>query len=413
MSYGNSAHNVVAVGKSIFASLALPRMGSVPVAGVPLSSGVTFTTRIPALDGLRGIAILLVLLWHAVFEVRPDSLVLRKLLGIGILSWSGVELFFVLSGFLIGGILLDTCDSPRYFKTFYIRRAYRILPLYGVLVALYLLRFLPWNVTPAWLGDFSESRVPWFSYITFSQNIFMAYFCTFGVGAMVATWSLAVEKQFYLTAPVIVKRISRSKLVLVLAAVVIGVPLLRAVLHWTFRNGDFANYLLMPCRADTLSLGVLAAIMVRSPIWWNWLVKGKSKLYGIAGVLFATLGALAYAGYGGAMNGPMVIFGYSCLGLFYTCILLLAASQPSGLLQRALCSKGLMKLGVLAYCTYLFHLPTMAVWRRVLGICLPYSSYVTQFLGGAIGVVFTVVVAALSWRFVERPLVAQGHAYKY
>src|SRR5580698_6917955 len=90
------------------------------------------SARIPALDGLRGVAILLVLLYHAVFQFQPDSIFLLRLLTLGRLTWSGVDLFFVLSGFLIGGILLDVRDSPCYFETFYIRRAFRILPLYGI-----------------------------------------------------------------------------------------------------------------------------------------------------------------------------------------------------------------------------------------------------------------------------------------
>ena len=83
-------------------------------------------------------AILLVLLWHAVFQKPPSSGLLSKLFSAGSLTWSGVDLFFVLSGFLIGGILLDAKESTRYFKTFYARRAFRILPLYGLIISLYI-----------------------------------------------------------------------------------------------------------------------------------------------------------------------------------------------------------------------------------------------------------------------------------
>src|SRR2546427_2425433 len=114
--------------------------------------------------------------------------------------------------FLIGGILLDSRDSPHYFKTFYIRRAYRILPLYAVAATLFLIRFLPFHWMPGWLGKFSPTPIPWFSYLTFTQNIWMAGFGTFGVGAMAATWSLAVEEQFYLTVPLLVRKINRSHL---------------------------------------------------------------------------------------------------------------------------------------------------------------------------------------------------------
>jgi peptidoglycan/LPS O-acetylase OafA/YrhL len=89
-----------------------------------------WSVRVPALDGLRGVAILLVLLRHSFFGLESQSSLLSAFLAAGRLTWSGVDLFFVLSGFLIGGILLDARKSPRYFSTFYIRRAYRILPLY-------------------------------------------------------------------------------------------------------------------------------------------------------------------------------------------------------------------------------------------------------------------------------------------
>ncbi|MGA7905778.1 MAG: acyltransferase, partial [Candidatus Sulfotelmatobacter sp.] len=132
--------------------MAASLQGVVPARGPGRDAGESAThgglpaigssTRIPALDGLRGVAILLVLLCHAVFELHPRSTFLSRLLIAGRLTWSGVDLFFVLSGFLIGGILLDARRSPRYFSTFYARRAYRILPLYMVILALFSLRYV-------------------------------------------------------------------------------------------------------------------------------------------------------------------------------------------------------------------------------------------------------------------------------
>lgn len=97
-----------------------------------------FSRRIPELDGLRGLAILLVLFYHYI----ESSPVLPGFLSVaGRLTWSGVDLFFVLSGFLIGGILLNARESPNYFKAFYVRRAYRILPIYAAtLAAFWLIR---------------------------------------------------------------------------------------------------------------------------------------------------------------------------------------------------------------------------------------------------------------------------------
>ena len=139
--------------------LAEPRLAGPPdrhASPIPFRS-----SRIPALDGLRGAAILLVILRHSFFGLETQSHFLASILVAGQLTWSGVDLFFVLSGFLIGGILLDARDSPRYFQTFYIRRAYRIFPLYGLVSGLFLVRHLPFQLVPGILGVHSPLQIPW------------------------------------------------------------------------------------------------------------------------------------------------------------------------------------------------------------------------------------------------------------
>ena len=114
--------------------------------------------RVPQLDGIRGLAIFMVLGWHcfAIPLLLSSSPILRNLGKIGTLFWSGVDLFFVLSGFLIGGILMDAKDSNRYFSTFYIRRAFRILPIYLICCAVYPLFRSNWQA------------MPWYVYATFT-----------------------------------------------------------------------------------------------------------------------------------------------------------------------------------------------------------------------------------------------------
>jgi peptidoglycan/LPS O-acetylase OafA/YrhL len=96
------------------------------------NSGADAKARIPELDGLRGLAILLVIVCHYVGnpEHSPLGFLAHRFLLAFTIGWSGVDLFFVLSGFLIGGILLDARDSPNYFRAFYMRRVFRILPIY-------------------------------------------------------------------------------------------------------------------------------------------------------------------------------------------------------------------------------------------------------------------------------------------
>jgi peptidoglycan/LPS O-acetylase OafA/YrhL len=369
---------------------------------------INSSARIPELDGLRGVAILLVLFYHAVFEMRPSSKLLSLAVVSGRLTWSGVDLFFVLSGFLIGGILLDVRTSPRYFRTFYFRRAYRILPIYFAMVGVFSVRYFH-GAGP--LGNFSHSDIPWLSYFTFTQNFWMAALGTFGAGAMAVTWSLAVEEQFYLTAPLIVRKISREKLVWVLLAVIGIAPVLRTALYFAFKNGGTAGYALMPCRADALSLGILVALAGRTPRWWNFILTKRAALKWVAWMLFAALVVLTPLGT--PLGGPMVTIGYSVLAFFYTAMLLITVTGASGLIQRVLRHRMLMRLGGVSYFTYLFHLPLMEAMRRVIGLRFVYASEATQFIGAWAGIFVTLVLAAISWKYFEKPLLRIGQTHRY
>jgi peptidoglycan/LPS O-acetylase OafA/YrhL len=363
--------------------------------------------RIPALDGLRGIAILLVLLWHAGFNGSFPG-IWSSVFALGRLTWSGVDLFFVLSGFLIGGILLDARDSTRYFRTFYLRRAFRILPLYGVITGLYVFRRL--------LSPSASVIIPLISYPTFTQNFWMAYFATWGGTVMTVTWSLAVEEQFYLTIPLLVRKLTKAGLVWVLAFVVVGAPILRTLILLNFEHGRFADYVLMPCRADALCLGVFAALLVRHPEAWGFVLAKRNWLRGIAAGLLVSLGWLALEKYGWSAT-PMVTFGYSLLALFYTCCLLMALIE-TGTVNRILCNRWLMGLGGIAYCVYLVHVPffqagdTLAAHLPVFSR-LPIPYIVRALACRSLAVILILAVAKLSWRFLERPLLLRGHAYKY
>jgi peptidoglycan/LPS O-acetylase OafA/YrhL len=227
-------------------------------------------SRILELDGLRGLAILLVIPCHYIANVphgEPHTWTSRA--GT-MLDWggSGVDLFFVLSGFLIGGILLDSRSSPNYFQTFYARRFFRILPLYYFLLSLYAIL---WLAAP----DLLRLGAPGWIYPLFLQNYFMkmAPAQTFWLAPM---WSLAVEEQFYMIAPPVMRRLSTERIAKLMLAVVLIAFLIRvtAVLgfgdrlhdHWGLRFAYFGT----PGRADDLALGVLAAIGWRNVHVKRW-----------------------------------------------------------------------------------------------------------------------------------------------
>lgn len=374
---------------------------------------LTSALRIPALDGLRGVAIALVLVYHTVFRLRAHvGRGLATLLATARLTWTGVDLFFVLSGFLIGGILLDAVGSRFYFRTFYLRRAYRILPLYLVLMGLFALRFVPGLGSVGPLGKLTESRVPFLSYLTFTQNIWMALLGTAGVGTMAMTWSLAIEEQFYLTVPFFIRKVERSRLPLILLAVVIGAPILRTLLLLVPERGRFAAFLLMPCRADGLCLGVLCALIARTPRWWGGLLARRAILRGVAGVLLVGMVVLTVLD-SAPRSTLMVTIGYSWIALFYSSCLLLAVTASGGPLHRLLTNPTLMGLGTLAYFTYLAHLPIVEFCRRAVALRFPAPSLVAELGAYAMSVTLTLGLARLSWRFFEQPLLRRAHVYRY
>jgi len=371
-----------------------------------------WSARIPALDGLRGIAILLVLMRHTIFGMQTHSRALSIFLAAGQISWSGVDLFFVLSGFLIGGILLEARNSPNYFKTFYIRRAYRIFPLYFAVAGMFLFRHLPFRVLPGSFGEHSPLAIPWLAYLTLTQNFWMSHIGWFGERAMLVTWSLAIEEQFYLTIPLLIRKIRPVRLVWVLLAIIGGAPLLREIVYFHLPHGPFSCFVLMPCRADALCLGVLAAYVVRHPVYWERLLRRRDLLLATTAFFSAGVVFLVCKQYE-QLSHLMATVGFSWVAIFYTCWLLVIVTQQKGATARALCHPALMGLGTLAYCTYLIHIPLSEVGRKVLAARYPGAPEQTWLIGGLLGVAATLVVAWLSWRFFERPLVRRGHRHSY
>jgi peptidoglycan/LPS O-acetylase OafA/YrhL len=368
------------------------------------------SVRIPALDGLRGVAILLVLVRHSVVGFPTHSPILRGVLASGRLAWSGVDLFFVLSGFLIGGILLDARESPRYFKTFYIRRAYRILPIYGTVLLVFFIHHLPFHGVPGSLGDFSPVSIPWIAYLTLTQNFWMAHWGQYGPPAMAVTWSLAVEEQFYLTIPFAIRKLGRKPLFVLLMGLIVGAPLLRFAVRHLLSHGDFACYVLMPCRADALCLGVLSAFLARTEVGWRTLMQRRRALYGVTAFLLAGIAYITYKDYD-QFPGFMSTLGYSWLALFFGGCLLIAVSDPDGVVQKILRARALRWLGSVSYCTYLVHFVLINEGRR--WFAQHYSESTSYVLGGLAGVALSLLLAALSYAFYERPLLRRGHRHSY
>jgi peptidoglycan/LPS O-acetylase OafA/YrhL len=365
--------------------------------------------RIPELDGLRGMAIGMILIKHFFVVVTVPGSPFAYAFVPTRLAWTGVDLFFVLSGFLIGGILLDARASSNYFRVFYTRRFLRIIPIYAVLLLCVFSLTLLWQARH--LRGFDEifgGNLPWAPFVLFLQNFEMTLRNAWGIFPLGVTWSLAVEEQFYLTLPVLIRFLPRRALLGVIFAGIILAPVLRTFFHSVSPNNYFAWYTLMPCRADALLLGVLGAVALREPRWRNLLASrprfmSGTLLFLLLGVVFLTLRAPD------AADTLMATAGFTWMALFYLVILLYAVLFPGGWIGRCLRLGWLRGLGIIAYGTYLVHelflglffgrLPSVRSWR--------------DFGVSMLALAFTLGFCRLSWLYFEKPLVKLGHRASY
>jgi peptidoglycan/LPS O-acetylase OafA/YrhL len=362
-----------------------------------------FSRRIPQLDGLRGVAIAIVIIFHYVdFAVDYGSpRILNYLVRPTSLGWSGVDLFFVLSGFLIGGILLDARESPNYFRVFYRRRVCRIFPVYFA--------FLVVTLTVAHfarppLEAMFQPVIPWPALATFCQNFWMAIQNKFGAIIVAPTWSLAVEEQFYLTLPAVIYFVRPSRLIWVLTGGMVLAPLIRLAMFLTGPRLSAGIYVLLPCRMDTMLFGVTAAYLLRRPGTWEYARSHRRQLWTVTELLTAVC-ALFY--YRASVIDPVtMLLGYDCMGLLFACVLALSLVDEA--MVRVLQARWLMGLGAISYCAYLIH-------PLVFG--LTFALLKDHPNGGAIsaimGLAFTIVIAKLSWEYFEKPLVVFGHRERY
>ncbi|NQV27245.1 MAG: acyltransferase, partial [Rhodopirellula sp.] len=211
--------------------------------------------HIPALDGVRGIAILMVMSHHFTI-IGSANPVEKAVSGVLQLGWAGVDLFFVLSGYLITGILLDSKRSPHYYRNFYARRVLRIFPLYYAVVLLTFLVLPRLDGSLAQILSNTEGSIGW--YITYLSNFAMSRGNHFGYGMLNVTWSLAIEEQFYLVWPLFVCVMRPQTLLRLCLSLIVGAPLLR--LSLVLQSASWVTVYTMPfCRIDALAFGALVA----------------------------------------------------------------------------------------------------------------------------------------------------------
>ncbi|WP_296653458.1 acyltransferase [Paraburkholderia sp.] len=321
--------------------------------------------RIVQLDGLRALAVMAVFAQHA----------LRAPL------WMGVDLFFVLSGFLITGILLERkARGQSYFSYFYARRIRRILPPYLLLMVISSLLF-----GLGWLRFW-----PWYAF--FATNIGDALGQS-GHDSLNILWSLAVEEQFYIFWPFVVLLLPRRLLAVAAMALIVSVPVLRAIATPWF-DSFWPIYYLTPFRMDLLAAGALLAIFVQRDR--NALERFKVLA---AIFFFAALAVLAWLHLHyprfRAANTPLSNAMLYSVSLVLCTSFVVVALQSKGIVRRALSNPVLVYLGTISYTIYLIHLTFLyAVWRLGHG----------RVESAVIALALTLVYASASWFLFEKRL---------
>jgi peptidoglycan/LPS O-acetylase OafA/YrhL len=363
--------------------------------------------RILALDGIRAVAILLVIMHNTgSVDGKAQGIPIKLWMIVSNGGWTGVQLFFALSGFLITRILLEGKGGAGWMRSFYVRRILRIIPLYYLTVALVL--FIAPHVPVLAPLAVRGGRTS-FWYWAYLSN----WVAPFGglVSGLPHLWSLAVEEQFYLVWPLIIAAVSERSLARLCGVLVFGAVLARFCVHQFFAE-DVASqvcYFWTITRWDTIALGALVAIALRNEPVREAIRSRLGLILGIGTLALVVLVGLAH---GLAAEGRVA----ELVGQPLTCILSAAivfacvSGDRTARLQvgltRALSMRWLTTIGKYSYAIYVFHLPVHLVIRArvhdsmVRGGVIGYIAYTATVFG------ISLLLAFVSWRLIEHPFLS-------
>jgi peptidoglycan/LPS O-acetylase OafA/YrhL len=322
------------------------------MSAVPAGSPARDSPFVPALDGVRGLAILLVLA-HNLDPFAGDGRLFERAADlIANFGWVGVQLFFVLSGYLISGILLDTRRAANYYRAFWGRRVLRIFPLYYAFLLICLVVIPALGLAPARLLADADNRIwLWVYLINWAEPLGR------GVAAFPHFWSLAVEEQFYFVWPVVVRRVTpRGLLQVAVALAVIALAARIALLAIGF--GEAGPYMFTICRMDALALGGAVAAVMRMPAVHDRLRQSRRGIAMAAAGLFL-IGLFATRGYPRAGELDQT-FGYTILAIAFAVLVLIVVLEHErgrGWIGAVFRNRVLRTFGTYSYAIYLFHQP--------------------------------------------------------
>src|SRR5271156_2419720 len=372
---------------------------------------VDFRKRLPVLDGLRGIAILTVFFYQYAggFHKTASSGVLHALGMLFGFGWSGVDLFFVLSGFLITGILYDTRADAGYYKNFYARRVLRIFPIYYLFIAVNLL------LTPVLGAHWKLGQLSFLFYMGFPFALVWPELGQAHISPLVRInhlWSVNAEEQFYMIWPWMITKLRSSRAIL-RACIVAGTlaVLLRIVICVSGRLSIAWTHDFLLCRMDALALGAAIAILVRGPLQERTLrwaplvfVLTASVVVGIC-VIRRTVDH----------SDPVIATGgFSLIALAYGA-LLLSALRKGTWLEWLLSTRILRIFGKYSYGMYLYDFPLTVILspQREFFIARAHSYAIGSAVFLAFCLIVNLLIAAASFHLIESPIMRLKSRFKY
>lgn len=346
--------------------------------------------RIQEIDGLRALAVVAVLYNHMIPDWAQQSIKVT-------FGWMGVDLFFAISGFLITRILLALkTEKAGYFRTFYSRRALRIIPPYYLVLCIYLIVewvssspfvFRGWVIYFLYLGSYLP-------YNTVMNYIHEPIAVVLGLGVL---WSLSIEENFYLIWAPVVRLAKNRTLIVILAGVMLAAPVIRGFVH---QPEGFPEYFWFPSRIDALAYGALAAMLCNKISTFG----SKIALAILAPVYLAFVAATHLAD---RNTLAFATVGYSLLDAACAALVLFSfkhSGSPS-LVFRLLRQRWVQQIAKTSYCIYLIHEPIyscVSKAARITGIHGPLYALIVI----SISLALTFSLAELSWRYFEGPVLA-------
>lgn len=355
-----------------------------------------YSSYIKELDGVRGIACILVLCHHyftALIQPSTGTLEAKFHKIISVFFLSGVDLFFVLSGFLVGGIILDNYEHKNFLKVFVIKRITRIFPIYYLLILSYAIGTIYCADITWFQSSLLKHPFPTWSYLTFCQSYLFGLENNYGALWVAITWSVSVEEQFYFFLPfVFVFFRKRVGVFVILVGLILG-PVLRFFLNSKF--GYFAAYLTFPARMDSIFMGVLLALILRNEKMRSLFNTYSFIIYSVIVTSFLTIVCNVTTD---------VVSKFTFLAILYCLILWIILEKKVSWLNKLLCSKWLVYSGSVSYSVYMFHQLINGLVHGFFFQTKPELDSWTQFGATFLSIAFVFFLSHLSLIYIEKPI---------